>query len=366
MEVETVEGDSVIFLEDDEADYLYVIMSGSVGVHIHDKKHKELMKAARAESQSAEDAAEDQRRMAEKEALAQSKHAAVARAIEDDVEEPPPKSEDELLAEQMQRDAEAEVARLMKEKEEQKKKSRESEDESEEDSDDDDEQATPNKSPTHSVPTAVGARLQASSRGDVFTASGAGQYALARKLRGHSISVGAGNSDALAHIKKAEAEEFKRKMAAAAGAPSDEHADDEGALERQLSEVLAGGADTGRTQCGHLNAAERTEQFGPCVVQLPSGSVVPHAGQRNRRTATIITMEPTFFIKLHGDVVSRLTFGRAASSGGSMSQDAMANFLKTLDILRIVKGSATGAGTGLDATFKRLAYHMKDRNWPRT
>lgn len=33
MEIETVEGDTVIFLEDDEPDYMYIVMSGSVGVY---------------------------------------------------------------------------------------------------------------------------------------------------------------------------------------------------------------------------------------------------------------------------------------------------------------------------------------------
>ena len=308
----------------------------------------------------------------------------------DDDDEPKAKSEDDLLAEQMQRDAELEVKRLIEEKENVKKAHRELRDDSDAESDDDESSSSSSDTDTltissslaspQSLSTATAARFQSSSsRGDVFTASGAGQYALARKLRGQSLSQSVEETQLANGVKRAAVEEFKRRMVTGVAttdakqgtsnsssdpSPSNPLTDSNDILPLDRALAMSSGS---RTQCGHLTVKERIDQYGPCVVQLPSGSVVGEvalttAGQRTRRTATIITMEPTFFIKLHGDVVSRLTFGgRAATNGGVMGQDAIANFLKSLDILKIVKGSATGAGTGSHATFKRLAYHLRDR-----
>ena len=140
MEAETVEGDSVIFLEDDEADYLYVVMSGSVGVHILDKKSKELMKQAKAANLTPEEIALEQRRQTEKQNKSAALSLELTAAGVAEEEEKPKKSEDELLAEQMQRDAEAEVARLFREKEElklKKKKRQEDEDDTDDEEDED-------------------------------------------------------------------------------------------------------------------------------------------------------------------------------------------------------------------------------------
>jgi len=524
-EIETVEGDTVLFQQGEPADYMYVLMSGSVGVHIQDKSLVAAKKpasggaatdgtasssssAATLEVIGSEGEEDEESRELDSSASADAESETEA----DDEEESGSTNDND--EDSKSGDEEKDGERKVKNKKK-KKKHKIKQDglridtEADADGSHDDEIETSSSvspksssknpprrhrraSSAHLSRGESGLLLASGSRGDVFTPTAAGQHALAAQLRRKASKQTDDAARVMAKLnKEQQAEAFKRRMReetkkaeeelkwveqedqqqATTGATSSSSSsastqssngsvtpsENASAAAASISEtdplsvILSGigrsgrkkggrgrdssakggrgGGSSGsvsvrRMQVGHMNPAERTEVFGPCVVVLPSGSVVGEVAltsaagaaaasasasgdssskssaghgtsgesggsgesevvdQRARRTASIITQEPTFFIKLHGDVVSRITFGAQSHGGGegsssssgpsvgssgpaagagAMTQDAITNFLKSLDVLRVVKGSATGAGTGSHATFKRLAYHMRDR-----
>jgi CRP-like cAMP-binding protein len=113
---------------------------------------------------------------------------------------------------------------------------------------------------------------------------------------------------------------------------------------------------------GHLSQSEVSLQYGPCVNILSSGSVfgdlsIAHSGESNQRSATVITIEPSFFLKLHREVFIRMQLSSNKTNQGtvSFSQSAIANFLSSVPLIKQFNFDYS--------TLKRIAYHVTEAKY---
>ena len=125
---------------------------------------------------------------------------------------------------------------------------------------------------------------------------------------------------------------------------------------------------SGRQTVSHLSPSELTTLYGPSVTVLPTGShfgdvaLTSSSSSYVRRSATIITVEPCYLLKLARDVVVKVKYLSESASGGSgsggaklMSQSAISSFLSSAPLFSGVLSSLS--------TVKRLAFHAESRHY---
>ena len=124
---------------------------------------------------------------------------------------------------------------------------------------------------------------------------------------------------------------------------------------------------SGRQTVSHLSPAELIALYGPSVTVLPTGShfgdvaLTSSSSSFVRRSATIITVEPCYLLKLSRDVVVKVKYlsesvGDSMGGGAKlMSQSAISSFLSSAPLFAGVLSSLS--------TVKRLAFHAESRHY---
>ena len=125
---------------------------------------------------------------------------------------------------------------------------------------------------------------------------------------------------------------------------------------------------SGRQTVSHLSPTELTALYGPSVTVLPTGShfgdvaLTSSSSSFVRRSATIITVEPCYLLRLSRDVVVKVKYlsesvGGGMGGGGAkmMSQSAISSFLSSAPLFSGVLSSLS--------TVKRLAFHAESRHY---
>ena len=125
---------------------------------------------------------------------------------------------------------------------------------------------------------------------------------------------------------------------------------------------------SGRQIVSHLSPSDLTALYGPSVTVLPTGShfgdtaLTSSSSSFVRRSATIITVEPCYLLKLSRDVVVKVKYlsesvGGSGLGGGAklMSQSAISSFLSSAPLFSGVLSSLS--------TVKRLAFHAESRHY---
>ena len=124
----------------------------------------------------------------------------------------------------------------------------------------------------------------------------------------------------------------------------------------------------GRVSVSQLTPGEVTSLYGPSVTVLPTGShfgdVAFSSSQSTRRSATCITVEPCYFLKLPRDVVQKVAY---LSTGGRGTSDAAVGHGGRVALSQsgtVAALSATSLFGGIMTSLslmKRMAFHVESR-----
>ena len=130
----------------------------------------------------------------------------------------------------------------------------------------------------------------------------------------------------------------------------------------------------GRVSVSHLSPSEVVSQYGPSVTMMPAGSHFGDvafsegaAGGGGRRSATIITVEPSFMLKIPRDVVVKVNYLSSVGSrlGGEDAGGAVAKAgLTQSAMVAVLSSSALFSGVlNSLSVLKRLAFHVETRRF---